>query len=207
MSPEKKRALTELLSLYSIPALEERIDFSRYFEKPDKVILEIGFGMGEELVKLSEQFIDKSFIGIEVHRPGVARLLGNLHKHNIRNVRVIMDDAVPNIRDRIPKESIEGIHIFFPDPWPKKRHHKRRLITPELLGSLIEILKPQGYIYIVTDWEDYAKEILSICSANKGINNKYQGFAERIEWRPETSFERKGLDKKHNIFELFFIKK
>ena len=207
MSPEKKRALTELLSLYSIPASEERIDFSRYFEKPDKVILEIGFGMGEELVKLSEQFIDKCFIGIEVHRPGVARLLGNLHRQNIKNVRVIMDDAVPNIRDRIPKESIEGVHIFFPDPWPKKRHHKRRLITPELLGSLIEILKPQGYIYIVTDWEDYAKEILSICSANKGIKNKYQVFAERIEGRPETSFERKGLDKKHNIFELFFIKK
>jgi tRNA (guanine-N7-)-methyltransferase len=195
----QKKAYGTLSEKYVIPFSEEKIDLKN-------VTLEIGFGMGRATVEIAKANPDKNYLGIEVHRPGIGKLLSEIEKHNLSNIKVVEYDAVHVLEKMIPDNSLEAIHVFFPDPWPKKRHHKRRLIQRPFTQTLARCLKPGGYLYMVTDWEDYALFALEELSATESLRNKYEGFAEPQAWRPQTRFEQKGLEKQHAIREIFFLK-
>lgn len=189
-----------------IPFTEEKIDFVSCFGNGNPVVLEIGFGMGITTAEIAQANPDKNYLGIEVHRPGIGRLLWEIEKRGLSNIRIIEYDAVQAVEKMIPCGSLDAIHIFFPDPWPKKRHHKRRLIQRPFTASLAACLKNSGYLYMVTDWEDYALFAMEELSGTEGLRNAYEGFAPTQEWRPRTKFEVKGLAKEHAIFELFFTR-
>ena len=166
--------------------------------------MEIGFGMGSATAIVAENNPEINYIAIEVHRPGIGKLLWEIEKRKLKNIRIIEGDAA-EIINKVKPGSVVGFHIFFPDPWPKKRHHKRRLVTRPFTGLLASKLSPGGYIYMASDWADYGEWALNELSATPGIKNRYKGYAEPQTWRPKTEFERKGLLKKHSIYELFFI--
>lgn len=207
MSRLQRRSYEQLLPRYSIPFAGRLIDPQEIFPGAAEFVAEIGFGMGEATVSLAERNPNIGYFGVEVHKPGVGKLLSEIEKRNLENLRVINHDAVEVFRDMIPPESLSGVHIFFPDPWPKKRHHKRRLIQAPFLKLILPALRPEGYLYICTDWQEYADEILSACSAAPGLRNEYAGFAEPQPWRPGTKFEMKGKEKSHRIRELLFRKR
>jgi tRNA (guanine-N7-)-methyltransferase len=183
------------------------IDFEKAFGNSNEVTLEIGFGSGLATAEIAEANPDKNYLGVEVHKPGIGRLLQEIKKRNLLNIRIIEYDAIHVVLKMIPKNSLNAIHIFFPDPWQKKRHKKRRLVQRPFTQNLSECLKPQGYLYMVTDWEDYAFHALEELNATPLLKNMYEGFAEPQEWRPKTRFEEKGLAKEHVIRELMFIRK
>jgi tRNA (guanine-N7-)-methyltransferase len=149
---------------------------------------------------------DKNFIGIEVHTPGVGALLKLIGEKNLTNVQIIQHDAVEVLKHMIPDHSLAGLHIFFPDPWPKKRHHKRRLIQPELVALLTQKLVPGGYLHLATDWEEYAQHMREVLSAAPGLKNTAAGFARRPAYRGTSGFERKGLAKGHGVWDLVFAR-
>lgn len=171
------------------------------------MIVEIGFGMGAATALIAQANPERNYLGLEVHRPGIGRLLWEIERRGLSNIRIIEHDAVEVMEGMIAPASLEGIHLFFPDPWPKKRHHKRRLIRRPFTDTLAERLRPGGYLYMVTDWEDYALWALSELSAAGSLENPYGGFAPPRDWRPETEFERKGLDKRHEVRELYFVRR
>jgi len=202
----QRKALEKHYNTYCIPYAEKKLNFSQIFDNKKGVILEIGFGKGEATAAIAEQFPDYGFIGIEVHTPGVGKLLSEIEKRHLCNMRIIQEDAVFVLQNMIPDLSLSGVHIFYPDPWPKKRHHKRRLIQPDFLEKLSKKIMPQGYIYAVTDWENYGHQILCGFNNLSGFTNPYCGFSPRQKWRPETRYEQKGIDKKHDIFEVYVKK-
>lgn len=206
MSPAQRKSYDDLFPKYSIPYIDNNIQLKDYFNT-DEVIIEIGFGMGDATWQIAKDNPDKGYIGIEVHTPGVGKLLHQMNTNDVWNIRVIEHDAVEVVDNMLPENSISGIHIFFPDPWPKKRHHKRRLIQVEFLEKILKVVKPGGYIYAVTDWEEYAEHMLEVFNAVDGLENPYDGYATAQDWRPRTKFERKGLDKNHIINEVLFRKK
>jgi tRNA (guanine-N7-)-methyltransferase len=192
---------------FCIPYQEKYLDFRSLFRKNgDKIIIEIGSGMGEATVEIAKNNINNNYIAIEVYKAGVGKLISELIKNNLDNVKIIEYDAIKVIDSMIPESSIDGVHIFFPDPWPKKRHNKRRLLKEKFLEALASKLKTGGYIYVATDWEDYANEIIDNMSRIKNLKNKFNGFASDIHWRPSTKFEKKGISKAHKIYEIFFEK-
>ena len=170
------------------------------------LVIEIGFGMGKATAAIAHNNPGINYLGIEVHRPGIGRLLGEIERRELKNIRIVEGDAV-DVLGRIKDDSVSAFHIFFPDPWPKKRHHKRRLITRPFTDLLAAKLSGGAYIYMVSDWADYGDWALGELSATPGLVNRYDAFAERQAWRPETEFERKGLDKNHEIRELYFEKR
>jgi tRNA (guanine-N7-)-methyltransferase len=186
------------------------LNFEGVFGNSNPVIAEIGFGMGLATAIIAERNPQKNYLGIEVHRPGIGRLLWEIERRGLANIRIIEADAAEVMRLLVPDGALAGIHVFFPDPWPKKRHHKRRLVTFPFTALLAQKLAPEGaggeaaYIYAVTDWEDYAHWMLREFSMTPGIENTYGGFAGKQAWRPETKFERKGLEKDHKVWELYF---
>jgi tRNA (guanine-N7-)-methyltransferase len=202
----QKRAYEILGSRYMLPFTEERLDFEKTFNNDFPVILEIGFGTGIATSDIAQANPDKNYLGIEVHKPGIGRLLLEIEKRSLSNIRIIEYDAVFVIEKMIPDVSLDAVHVFFPDPWPKKRHRKRRLIQRPFTEMLVRTLKPGGFLYIVTDWEDYASHALSELNAADLLRNKYDGFAEPQAWRPKTKFEMKGLSKSHKIRELYFVR-
>lgn len=206
MSDAQRKSYDELFSSYSIPYENNIIDLENYFPGKD-VIIEIGFGMGDATWQIAKENPDKGYIGIEVHTPGVGKLLNQMRTNDVWNIRVIEHDAVEVLNKMIPKESIKGVHIFFPDPWQKTKHHKRRLIQKDFIEKVLSVVKPGGYIYAVSDWENYAEHIYSVFSSIEGLENPYDGYAKSQDWRPRTKFEKKGLDKNHKINEILFIKK
>lgn len=207
MSPRRREAYRRLYPTYCIPYEASSRDVRGDFEGPEApLILEIGFGMGYATVELAERHPQVNHLGVEVHKPGVARVLRQIEKRGISNLRLVHHDAVEVIRDMIPDEVFDGCHIFFPDPWPKKRHHKRRLVQHGFPPFLARVLRPGAYVYLVTDWEDYAHQMLEVFEAAAEFENRYEGFAPRQEWRPRTPFEEKGLAKDHRIHELYFTK-
>ena len=217
MSDAQKRSYETLFHLYGIKCNENGaietgvletgvLDTGCLFGNSNPLIIEIGFGMGAATVILAEQNPGINYLGIEVHRPGIGRLLWEIDKRRLSNIRIIEGDAVEILEQKIPDSSVSAFHIFFPDPWPKKRHHKRRLVTRPFTDLLAAKLLPGGYIYMVSDWEDYGDWALRELSATAGLVNKYDGFAEGITWRPKTEFEQKGLKKKHEIREIYFVK-
>jgi tRNA (guanine-N7-)-methyltransferase len=160
--------------------------------------------MGIATTEIAEQNPDKNYIAIEVHRPGIGRLLWEIERRKLGNIRIIEHDAVEAAGEMLGDRSLAAFHIFFPDPWPKKRHHKRRLITRPFTEVLARKLLPGGYLYMVTDWADYGDWALGELSATAGLRNAFEGFAPPQSWRPRTKFEEKGLAQNHEVRELYF---
>ncbi len=178
------------------------------FGREGPLVLEIGFGNGESLVEMARVEPETDFLGIEVHRPGVGHLLLKAHQLGLQNIRVYSADAVEILRNRIPTGSLDRVQIFFPDPWPKKRHHKRRLVNAEFLALVVERLKPGGVLHCATDWEDYAEQMLASLEATVSLRNQAgEGrFAERPSSRPLTKFELRGQGLGHGVWDLLFEK-
>jgi tRNA (guanine-N7-)-methyltransferase len=204
MSDAQKRCRETLGPRFCIPFVREFADIKQIFGNDNPLIIEIGFGMGTATAEIAEANLEKNYLGIEVHRPGIGRLLWEIEKRQLRNIRIIEHDGVEVLEKMIPPGAAAGFHVFFPDPWPKKRHHKRRLITRPFTELLREKLAPAGYFYMVTDWADYGEWALAELSATPGLTNPFGGYASPQNWRPQTKFERKGLDKKHEVRELYF---
>ena len=206
MTDNEKKCYSELNSVYCIPFEHKCLNYTEIFNNTNPVTMEIGFGMGHATAEIAQNNPDMNYLGCEVHKPGVGRLLGEIHKRELSNLFIIEHDAIEILETMIPDNSLEAFHIFFPDPWPKKKHHKRRLIQRPRTELLAKKLKPGGYLYFVTDWAEYAENALEELNATTGIHNRHQGFAPHQEWRPRTKFEQKGIDAGRDIFELMFEK-
>ena len=201
------QALKDHYHDYAIPYSEnKKLDFQKVFGNKNPVVIEIGFGMGESTLKIAKANPDINYIGIEVFLYGFSKLLANASKEGLKNLKVMRFDAVQVLQDMVMDNSVDGFHVFFPDPWPKKRHHKKRLIQVPFAELLASKLKKGGYIYCVTDWEEYAKQMLEVFDKVSSLENPYGGFAPERPWRPETGFERKGLEKDYVINEVWVEK-
>ncbi len=203
-SPAQLRAVESLLPRFGIPFRQEPLDLVAQFGRSGPKILEIGFGMGETTARIAAAQPDVDFIGIEVHTPGVGALLQRVAESDLSNVRVIQHDAVEVVGEMLAPDSLAGIHMFFPDPWPKKRHHKRRLIQPPFVALLASRLRPDGYLHLATDWEPYAEQMLEVLQAEPQLRNTVEGFAPRPEYRPQTKFEQRGIRLGHGVWDLMF---
>lgn len=202
MTVAQNRALDALLPKYSLP--EGPLEPAAVFGRDARRTLEIGFGNGDTLAELARRHPEEDFIGAEVHRPGVGRLLNALEAERLTNVRVACEDAVQLCGERLPDACLDAILIYFPDPWPKKRHHKRRLLQPEFAALLAMKLKAGGQLHFATDWRDYAEQALAVLTACPGLENSAAGYAPRPAARPATRFEQRGLKLGHEVFDLVF---
>ncbi len=207
MSDAQQSAYNRLFDSYSYP-FQENCVLKTLSERNERdFVIEIGFGMGDATYRIAMENPDKDYLGIEVYRPGIGRLLSLIEQEKISNLKVMEYDAVEVLKNMVPEESVSGFHIFFPDPWPKKKHHKRRIIQSDFVSLLSSRLVPGGYIYAVTDWENYAEHMKTVFDGQSLLKNRYEGFAEPQQWRPFTKFERKGKAKSHSIYELLYEKK
>lgn len=206
MTNAQRRAYEELLPVYGVSFSPALLDLERLFGRSSPKIVEIGFGMGETTAAIAEQHPENDYLGIEVHTPGVGSLLARIAASRLNNVRVIQHDAVEVLRHMIAPRALDGVHVFFPDPWPKKRHHKRRLIQPAFLEELIPKMKPGAILQACTDWEEYAQQMLALFRAERSLENTASGYANRPKARPQTKFERRGLGLGHPVFDLVFRK-
>jgi len=204
MSPAQQRALETLLPRYGVPFRTTPPDFDALFGRHAPRVLEIGFGMGETTAAIAKARPDTDFIGVEVHGPGVGSLLKRIAELELTNVRLIRHDAVEVVQMMIAPGSLAGIHVFFPDPWPKKRHHKRRLLRPAFVAELVCRLAPGGYLHVATDWEAYAHEVLAALAAEPQLANTADSFAPRPGYRPLTKFETRGLRLGHGVHDMIF---
>lgn len=205
-SDAQRRAYETLMPRYGIPFSPEPLDLESVFGRASPKILEIGSGMGEATVAIAQQQLEKDFIAIEVHAPGIGSLLNRIHQLDLTNLKVIAHDAYPVLQSMLPVESLDGVHIFFPDPWPKTRHHKRRLIQSHFISLLVTRLKPGAYLHIATDWENYAEHILQVLSHECRLMNTADDYAPRPSYRPLTKFEKRGLRLGHAIRDIIFRK-
>jgi tRNA (guanine-N7-)-methyltransferase len=204
MTPAQQRALAELLPRYGIAFDGRPIDPRALFGRRAPLVLEIGSGMGETTAAIARERPEADFIAIEVHGPGVGSLLNRIAAEGIANLRVIRHDAAEVLEKMIPDASLAGIHLFFPDPWPKKRHHKRRLVQPAFAALAARKLAPGGILHAATDWADYAEAMLAVLSAEPLLENTAAGFAPRPAWRPPTKFEARGVSLGHEVRDLVF---
>ena len=200
----QQRALAEQLPAYGIPYQASPLDLHRVFGREAPTFLEIGFGMGETTAHIAAAHPEADYLGVEVHRPGVGSLLKRADELGLTNLRVIQHDAVEVIRNMIGHGSLAGVHVFFPDPWPKKRHHKRRLLQSAFVHDLALRLAPGAYLHVATDWQDYALQTLDVLSAEALLENSAAGFAPRPDHRPLTKFELRGLRLGHGVWDLVF---
>ena len=200
----QRRACDELLPRFGIPYSRAPLDLDGAFGRAAPKILEIGFGMGETTARIAAEHSLNDYLGIEVHTPGIGSLLKRAAEHGLTNLRVIQHDAVEVLERMIPPASLDGVHIFFPDPWPKKRHHKRRMLQPPFVELLASRMKPGAYLHVATDWQDYAQQILDVLSAERLLVNTADGFAPRPGHRPLTKFENRGLKLGHGVWDLVF---
>lgn len=200
----QRDALETLLSKWSLPYQAQRLDTSAAFGRQAPTVLEIGFGMGETTEKIALARPGDNFLGVEVFNAGVGSLLRRIEDSSIPNLRIVQHDAVEVVRDMIAPDSLAGVHIYFPDPWPKKRHHKRRLIQPTFIKLLATRIAPGGYIHCATDWEDYAVQMLEVLSGEPLLANSVDGYAPRPDYRPLTKFENRGLRLGHGVWDLIF---
>ena len=193
VSNAQQRAHDTLLPRYGIPFAPQIVDLDQAFGRSAPKILEIGFGMGETTAQIAALHPENDYLGIEVHTPGVGSLLKQIEELGLTNVRVIQHDAVEVLSEMIAPSTFDGVHIFFPDPWPKKRHHKRRLIQPPFLALLVGRMKPGAYLHVATDWQEYAEQVLSVLAAEPQLRNTVDDYAPRPDYRPQTKFESRGL--------------
>lgn len=206
VSTRQQQGLEEWLKQYELPASEQPWDLVALFGREADTIVEIGFGMGASLVAMAKAQPEVNFIGIEVHRPGIGSLVADLHDEGIENVRVATFDAVEAFKHCLDDAVLAGVQIFFPDPWPKKRHHKRRLIQPDFIQGLVQKIKPGGFLHCATDWEDYAEQMLAVLSAERLLKNTNPagGYVPKPERRPLTKFEHRGTKLGHGVWDLVF---
>ncbi len=203
-SPAQQRAYESLLPRFGIAFGAGALDLTRAFGRTSPKILEIGFGMGETTAAIAKARPGDDFLAIEVHRPGVGSLLKLIEQERLANVRIVQHDVVEVVEQMLAPRTLAGAHAFFPDPWPKKRHHKRRLLQSAFVHALAERLAPGGYLHVATDWEEYAVEILETLRAEPLLANTSPAFAPRPEYRPFTKFERRGLKLGHGVWDLLF---
>ncbi len=204
MGSGQQRALAELRPVYGLPYQPHPPDWAAVFGRDAPLLVEIGFGMGGATADLAHSLPGHNLLGIEVHEPGVGALLKLIGERSLTNVRIVQHDAVPVLRHMIAPATLAGVHIWFPDPWPKKRHHKRRLIQPPLVAELASRLAPGGYVHCATDWQPYAEQMLEVVSAEPLLRNRHDGFAPRPDRRPLTKFEQRGLRLGHGVWDLVF---
>lgn len=204
----QKRALDEYWPRYGIGEAESILDFKALFGNEAPVIMEIGFGNGDATWRMAQSSPEKNFLGVEVHQPGVGHLLLKMEQHEISNIRIANDDVVVFLNERVPKESLAGVLIYFPDPWPKKRHHKRRLIQPSLIALLASRMRSGALLHLATDWEPYAKFMLEVMTSSSDFKNlsSTRDFCDQPEWRPQTKYESRGQRLGHQVRDLLFRK-
>lgn len=207
MGTGQLRALAELAPRFVLPytgQAEQPLDFEAVFGRRAPVVLEIGFGMGDATAQVAAAAPHQDFIGVEVHEAGIGALLKRIGDADLHNLRIVRHDAVEVLRQMIAPASLAGVHIWFPDPWHKKRHHKRRLIQPAFVALLQSRLQPGAYLHCATDWQDYAEQMLQVLSVEPGLVNQAAGYAPRPDWRPLTKFENRGLQLGHGVWDLLF---
>ena len=210
VSDAQQRAHDTLLPRFGIPYAPAPLSLEAAFGRAAPKILEIGFGMGETTAIIAAANPDRDYLGIEVHTPGVGSLLKEIGERGLTNLRIIQHDAVDVLQAMIAPEALDGVHIFFPDPWPKKRHHKRRLLQPPLVALLASRMKPGAYLHTATDWGEYAEQMLQVLAAEPTLQNTAQdpsGFVPRPDYRPQTKFETRGLKLGHGVWDLVFRKR
>ncbi len=201
------KALDELGPRFVLPYQAAPLDLAATFGREAPKVLEIGFGMGQATAEIARKHPEIDYLGVEVHTPGVGALLKLIGEQDLANLRLIQHDAVEVLRHMIPEAGLDGIHIFFPDPWHKKRHHKRRLIQPAFAELLASRLKTGGYLHLATDWQDYAEQMLAVLATNPHLRNSSDGYAPRPEYRPLTKFEQRGLRLGHGVWDLVFLRR
>ncbi len=207
MGPGQARALAELGPRFVLPYADAVTDFAATFGRRAPLVLEIGFGMGDATATIAAARPETDFLGIEVHPPGVGALLKRIGEAGLNNLRIVQHDAVEVLEHMTAPESLAGVHLFFPDPWHKVRHHKRRLVQPAFVRLLASRLASGGALHCATDWEPYAAQMLHVLSTEPGLRNTANGFAERPALRPLTKFENRGLGLGHGVWDLVFEKR
>ena len=207
LTPGQQLALDNYWDKYCLDPKAD-YDFAAVFGRNAPLFIEIGFGNGESLASMAAANPDKDYIGIEVHRPGVGHLLLLLNQQSLTNVRIYCHDAIEIMEHKIADNSLSGVHLFFPDPWPKKKHHKRRIVRPDFIDLLIRKLKPEGYFHAATDWENYAEAMLAVLSESSALRNASSSndYCQCPEYRPLTKFEQRGIRLGHGVWDLIFIK-
>lgn len=207
MTDAQQRAIDNLWPSFGIDYQEAIISLPTLFGSDRDKVLEIGFGMGTATVEIAKKLPETDFLAIDVHGPGVGNLLKIIDEEKISNIRVMRHDAVEVVENMLANGSLSGIHIFFPDPWHKKRHNKRRLIQHEFVAKLLPKLKSGGYIHLATDWEEYAVQMLGVLSGFDKLQNIADDYAPTPVYRPETKFEARGKRLGHGVWDLVFLKK
>ena len=207
MGTGQQRALAELGPRFVLPFQRQPLDAAAAFGRAAPLVLEIGFGMGAATAQIAQTRPDTNFLGVEVHTPGVGALLKRIGEDGLENLRIIQHDAVEVLEQMLAPGSLSGVHVFFPDPWHKKKHHKRRLIQPALVALLSSRLAPGGLLHCATDWQAYAEQMLEVLGAEPSLENTADGYAERPDYRPLTKFEARGLKLGHGVWDLLFRKR
>jgi tRNA (guanine-N7-)-methyltransferase len=207
MGSGQVRALAELAPRYVLPFNAAPLDAPRIFGRHAPLVVEIGFGMGQATAQIAAARPHDDFLGIEVHEPGVGALLQRIDEQQLTNLRIVQHDAVEVLRDMIAPSTLAAVHVFFPDPWPKKRHWKRRLIQPPFVALLASRLAPGGTLHCATDWQPYAEQMLEVLSAETSLENTADGYAPRPDYRPLTKFENRGLALGHGVWDLVFTRR
>ena len=206
VSNAQRRAHDTLLPIFGVPFAPTVLDLETIFGRAAPKILEIGFGMGETTASIAAAHPDNDYLAIEVHTPGVGSLLKLIGEQQLSNIRIVQHDAIEVLQHMLAPESLAGVQIFFPDPWPKKRHHKRRLVQPPLLALLASRMAGGATLHLATDWQEYAEQMLQVLNAEPSLANTAPGFAPRPESRPQTKFEARGLRLGHKVWDLVFRK-
>ncbi|OBX08705.1 tRNA (guanine-N7)-methyltransferase [Gallibacterium salpingitidis] len=209
LSEAQKRAMNENWHKFGLEHQAAHFDFPAIFGNNNPVVLEIGFGMGRSLVDMAKQNPHYNYLGIEVHTPGVGACIAYALEQQVTNLRVICHDAIEILKDNIPVESLAGLQLFFPDPWHKAKHHKRRIVQPAFIESIMPKLIHNGFIHMATDWQNYAEQMLEVLSQQPGLQNtsSTNDFIPRPDFRPLTKFEQRGHRLGHGVWDLYFIKK
>lgn len=207
VTPAQQRACDSLLPRFGIAYSTQQLDLAGAFGRGATKILEIGFGMGDSTAAIAVAHPENDYLALEVHTPGVGNLLKLMDAQQIVNIRIIRHDAVEVLRDMLAEQSLDGVHIFFPDPWHKARHNKRRLIQAPFVAQLVQKLKPGGYLHVATDWQDYAEQILAVLGAQPLLENTAKDYAPRPAYRPLTKFEQRGIRLGHGVWDLVFSRK
>ena len=207
MGSGQQRALAELGPRFIVPFQAQALDLSALFGRQALRVLEIGFGMGDATAQVAAAQPGTDFIGIEVHVPGVGALLKRIGELGLSNLLIVQHDAVAVLQHMIPPAALAGVNLWFPDPWHKKRHHKRRIVQPAFIAQLVTRLAPGGCLHCATDWQPYAEQMLEVLSAEPGlVNSAGSGYAPRPAWRPPTKFEQRGLGLGHGVWDLLFTR-